>query len=297
MSALNKKYYWIWLAGIKDIKYKTKIALLNIFTIQELYNGTFLKNVNLNSEYFIKNEITEDTIFNLTDEKYKKNLEYNVKTLEKMDINIITYRDKEYPDNLKQIYDYPISIFYKGNIEILKGKCIAIVGSRIATNYGLLVANKISSELSNKNLIIVSGGARGIDTAAHMATIKNKKSTILVKGSSLEYIYPPENKYIEEQILQNNGLILSEYLVGTKPSKYTFPERNRIISGISRGVIVVEASQKSGALITADLALEYNREVFAVPGNITSKTSSGTNLLIKQGAKVVTTLQDILEEI
>ena len=213
-----------------------------------------------------------------------------------MNIRFITYKDRNYPKKLKQIFDYPLCLFYKGDINLLNKKSIGIVGSRQATDYGLAVAKNFSIELSKKGFTIVSGGARGIDTMAHIGAMKNKGNTILIKGNSLEYIYPPENKNLEEEILSNNGLLLSEYIVGTRPSKYSFPARNRIISGLADGVLVVEAGSKSGALITADLALGYNREVYAIPGNITSKNSLGTNILIKQGAKVVTEVNDILEE-
>lgn len=260
----DNKYYWIWISQIQAISQETKKKLLKKYTIHELYNLN-IKDVNLKSEYFKENNITEGIITELTNNKYKEKIEYYAKTLENMNINIITYYDLEYPSKLKQIYDYPLYIFCKGNLELLNTKSIAIVGSRNATNYGRMVAKKIASGLSNRNITIISGGARGIDTSAHYGALEIKKPTVLIKGNSLEYIYPPENKELEEYILQNKGLLLSEYLFGTRPNKYTFPERNRLISGLADGVVVVEAMKNSGALITADLALSYNREVYAVP--------------------------------
>lgn len=143
---------------------------------------------------------------------------------------------------------------------------------------------------------IVSGGARGIDSFSHKGAIHANKQTIAVLGNGLDYIYPPENKELEEQILYNGGALISEYIIGTKPTKYTFPARNRIISAISEGLLVVEAKQKSGTLITVDFALEQGKTIYAIPGNINSANSEGTNELIKQGAKIVTSIQDIIED-
>ena len=155
----------------------------------------------------------------------------------------------------------------------------------------------MSRKLAQENIIIISGGARGIDTFAHMGTLKEKGKTIEVLGNGLDYIYPPENRKLEEEIIKSGGLLIQEYVIGKKPDKYTFPARNRIISGISDGVLVVEAKQRSGTLITVDFALEQGKTIFAVPGNIESKNSVGTNELIKQGAKLVNNIKDILEEI
>ena len=150
--------------------------------------------------------------------------------------------------------------------------------------------------LAKFGFTVISGGARGIDTFAIMAALAAGGSTILILGNSIEYIYPPENKELEEKVIKNNGLIISEYMAGTKPCKYTFPERNRLISGISNGVLVVEAGIDSGALITVDFALEQGKNIFTIPGNITSRFSIGSNELIKDGAKLVTKIEDILEE-
>ena len=217
--------------------------------------------------------------------------------MEKEKINIITQDDIEYPDKLKQIYDSPMYLFIKGNVSLLKRKSIAIVGSRYCTNYGKIIAKSLAEDLVKNNIIIVSGLAKGIDEFSHIGALKNEESTIAVLGSSIDNIYPKENINLAKKILDKNGLIISEYVIGSKLVKFNFPARNRIISGISDGVLVVEAKEKSGALITVDFALEQGKEVFAVPGNINCNTSMGTNQLIKEGAKLVCNVNDILQEL
>lgn len=215
-----------------------------------------------------------------------------------MKIEEISIESEDYPKQLKEIFDAPLKIYVLGNKEILKQNSIAIVGSRNATEYGKKVALKFSKELSEKGINIISGLAIGIDTYAHLGTLQNtsKGKTIAVLGSGLDEIYPKANTELAKKILKSGGCIISEYPLGTKPEKMHFPQRNRIISGLSKGVLVVEASEKSGALITADFALEQGREVFAVPGNISSITSIGTNNLIVEGAKMVRNCADILNE-
>ena len=216
-----------------------------------------------------------------------------------MIIEEISIHNKKYPEQLKHIYNPPKKLYAIGNTYILNQKGIAIVGSRKATEYGKKVTLKISKELSEKGYHIISGLARGIDSYAHIGNInsKSKGKTIAVLGSSLDNIYPKENRNLAIEIIKTGGCIVSEYPIGSEIQPKNFPERNRIISGLSKGVIIIEASEKSGALITADFALEQGRDVFAVPGNIFNENSVGTNDLIKQGAKVVTSFQDILNEI
>ncbi|MCI8272836.1 MAG: DNA-protecting protein DprA [Clostridia bacterium] len=216
-----------------------------------------------------------------------------------MTIEKILINSKSYPIQLKNIYEPPKSLYVLGNKEILKQKSIAIVGSRKASEYGKKVAFKISSELSHKDINIVSGLALGIDTYAHLGCLHAncKAKTIAVLGCGLEQIYPKENRHIAIDILKSGGCIISEYPCGTKIESKNFPERNRIISGLSNGVLIVEAAEKSGALITADFALEQGKDVFAVPGDILSNNSFGTNKLIKDGAILVTSSEDILKEI
>lgn len=210
---------------------------------------------------------------------------------------LITINDSNYPEKLKNIENPPKQLFYKGNIELLKSnKILGIVGCRDCSQYGKYVANTISNQLTKQGFIIISGCARGIDSFSHIGTIKIKKPTIAILGNGLDFIYPPENKFLEEAILNYNGLLISEYPDNAKPNKKTFPERNRIISGLSDGLIIVEAKERSGALITAEFALEQGKNIYAVPGNITSKTSVGTNRLIYDGAKILTNIDDVLED-
>lgn len=215
-----------------------------------------------------------------------------------MQIKEINFSSDKYPKQLREIYNPPKRIYAIGNIEILNKVGIAIVGSRKATEYGKKVAFRLSKDLSERDIVIISGLAKGIDSHAHIGSlnVQNGK-TIAVLGSGIKVIYPKENIELARQILRKGGCIISEYPPDDTPNKSNFPERNRIISGLSKGVVIVEASEKSGALITADFALEQGREVFAVPGNIYSTTSVGTNKLIQQGAKLVMAVEDILSEI
>lgn len=215
-----------------------------------------------------------------------------------MQIEEINFTSEKYPKQLKEIYNPPKKIYAIGNIEILNYTGIAIVGSRKATEYGKRVTLKLSEDLSKRKIVIISGLAKGIDSYAHIGTLNVKSGrTIAVLGSGIKEIYPKENIELARKIVKNGGCIISEYPPEEKPNKSNFPERNRIISGLSKGIVVVEASEKSGSLITADFALEQGREVFAIPGNIYNNTSIGTNKLIQQGAKLVTNFEDILEEI
>ena len=224
-------------------------------------------------------------------DKVKEELEL----LGKISVNIITYQDELYPRNLLNIYDRPPYIYVRGNLN-KDDINIAIVGSRAASTYGKYTTERISRELALKGLTVVSGMARGIDSAAHRGAITAQGRTIAILGSGLDVIYPPENKKLFADIIQN-GAVISEFPLGTPPRSANFPARNRIISGMSYGVVIVEAGEKSGSLITARLALEQGREVFAVPGSIDSAGSRGTNKLIKQGAKLIENTDDILEEI
>lgn len=216
-----------------------------------------------------------------------------------MRIEEISIGSKEYPEQLREIYDPPLKLYTLGNKQLLKEKGIAIVGARKATEYGKNVALQISKELSQSGINIISGLALGIDSYAHLGTLHEEciGKTIAILGSGLDKIYPRENIELARRIIKSGGCIVSEYPVGTSANKLNFPQRNRIISGLSKGVIVVEASEKSGSLITADFALEQGRDVFAVPGDVNKETSRGTNNLIKQGAKIVTNYKEILEEI
>lgn len=212
------------------------------------------------------------------------------------EIKIHSYLDREYPQLLKEIHDPPVVLFCKGEIKPEDHFGLAVVGSRRLSEYGRRVTERIAYELASCGLTIVSGLARGIDCVAHNAALSAGGRTLAVLGSGVSCIYPSENKALSERIIKN-GAILSEFYPDEGPRKEHFPRRNRILSGMTVGTVVTEATINSGALITASFALEQGREVFAVPGNITSKNSEGTNNLIQKGAKVVTKREDILEEI
>lgn len=216
--------------------------------------------------------------------------------IKKKDVSIVTYYDPNYPQILKQNRNAPVVLYVKGRKDRLNQLSIAIVGSRRASIYGLLMAEKFAEGLAGYGITIVSGMARGIDSAAHRGCLRGGGTTIAVLGSGLANIYPPENKNLMQKIIQE-GIVISEFSMETPPLSYNFPRRNRIVSGLSCGVIVVEASQRSGALITSHFALEQGKEVFAVPGNIDHPNTKGVHALIKQGAKLVCCLEDILEEI
>jgi DNA processing protein len=210
-------------------------------------------------------------------------------------IGIITFFDVDYPHMLKQTAQPPWVMYYRGRAELMSSPCIAVVGTRNPTVYGRKIAEQFSEELSSAQVCIVSGLAKGIDGAAHEGALRQAGSTIAVLGCGIEQIYPPENKLLYKAIAEN-GLLLSEYPLQTKPHPGLFPQRNRIIAGLSLGVLVVEAAIKSGSLITADQALDESRDVYAVPGPVSSPKSQGTLALIKQGAKLVSCVEDILEE-
>lgn len=226
----------------------------------------------------------------------KEDLDKEFALARKCSLKIITLEDKDYPENLKHIPDPPIVLYIKGELKEQDKFSIAIVGSRRASFYGLSSAEKFAGDLSNLSFTIVSGMARGIDTYAHKGALGQGGRTIAVMGSGFNHIYPIENKELAEEI-SSNGAVISEFPVDSRPLPQNFPCRNRVISGLSLGVVVVEAARNSGALITADFALEQGREVFALPGKIDSSTSFGTNSLIKQGAKLVSNIEDIIEEL
>lgn len=325
MEDLENKKYWIWFSLIKGLGCVRKNNLLKIYgTPEEIYK--------LSKRELLKVDgIGEETVTNIIEAKNEKILNYHIKYMEENNIDIIHICEKSYPQALKQIYDAPVSLYIRGNKEILNGKNIGIVGCRECTDYGKKAAKYFAYNLSKeKSVNIVSGLAKGVDSYAHWGSVganiecENTKNcgkinndcgklnnncgkinddcgklkndcgkTIAILGNGLDMIYPKENIELANEIIRNGGAIISEYPCGTKPDKMNFPARNRIISGLSKGIIVIEAKEKSGTLITVDFALEQGRDVFVVPGNINSINSVGTNDLIKQGAKMVTSYEDI----
>lgn len=221
--------------------------------------------------------------------------EREMEKLEKLGIAIITIHDPQYPEALKCLYDPPPALLVKGEILERDSISIAVVGCRKATHYGKQAAERLARELANAGFTVVSGMARGIDTTAHQATLAAGGRTLAVLGSGLDRAYPPENRKLMEEIA-SHGAVVSEFPLGTPPDPWNFPQRNRIISGLSLGTLVVEAGQRSGALITAAFALEQGKGVFAVPGPITSDRSLGPHSLIRDGARLVESVEDIIEE-
>jgi len=208
---------------------------------------------------------------------------------------VIPFSDPRYPEILRQIFDPPVVLYAIGNTELLAAPSLAVVGARKPTPYGLAVAERMATDLATRGLVIISGMARGIDTAAHRGALAGGK-TVAVLGCGIDLCYPSENKRLKAQI-EKDGLVISEFPMSAFAAPQNFPIRNRVISGLSLGVLVVEAAQYSGSLITARMAMEQDREVFCVPGNITNKFSWGPNTLIKQGAKLVQDWKDVIEEL
>ena len=325
MGDLENKKYWIWLSLIKKLGNKRKLKLLELYkTPEKIYKLTKEELMNING---IGEVIANDIIIS----KNEKMLNYHIKYMEENNIKIINICEKNYPQMLKQIYDAPVSLYIMGDKEILNGKNVGIVGCRDCTDYGKKAAKYFAYNLSKeKSINIVSGLAKGVDSYAHWGSVgatielvRTKKcgkkqndcgkqnvscgklqkncginemncgKTIAVLGNGLDMVYPKENIELANEIIRSGGAIISEYPCGTKPDKMNFPARNRIISGLSKGIIVIEAKEKSGTLITVDFALEQGRDVFVVPGNINSINSVGTNDLIRQGAKIVTSYEDV----
>lgn len=285
---MTNNQFWIWFASINILPIK-KYRLLNKFNkIEKIFNASqieLLKIEDINLLDISEIEKSKD-IFLI--EKYENYINKNK-------IEVININDKRYPQSLKKIYDPPVVMFAKGNLDLLHSKSIAIVGSREADEYGLKQSYDIAYNLANNNITIISGLAKGIDKMSHIGAINANGNTIAVIGSGLDIVYPKENYEVYKRIIKE-GLILSEFVVGTKPNASHFPMRNRIISALSGGILVVQARKKSGAMITVDFALEYGKDVYAIPGNIDSALSEGCNLLIKDGAKLVSSYEDILED-
>lgn len=218
-----------------------------------------------------------------------------IERAEKAGVRLIAQVDEEYPKNLLEIHDPPLALYVQGNLESRDKHAIAIVGTRRATHYGLDCAGTLASQLAQAGFTIVSGLAEGIDTAAHRAALAAKGRTLAVIGSGLDRLFPVSNKELAKTVAEH-GAVISEFSFGREPDRTTFPIRNRVVSGLSMGVLVVEADQKSGAMITANQALDQGRSVFAIPGRIDNPAARGTNELIRNGAKLVTSANDVLRE-
>lgn len=270
---------WIMLSEYKKITNKKKIELLG--TYQDI-----------------------NKICNIL--KIESNLKINncIKYMEEINIRVVTFFDEDYPQQLKNLYDAPIVIYAIGNYKILNDQNkIAVIGARKASNYGINIARQIGKFLSKNNIHTISGLALGIDVNSHIGVLTENYinsysgKAIAVIGNGLDNIYPYNNQEIAKRIINNGGCIISEYIVGTKPLKNNFPARNRLISALADKLVVVEAeNEKSGTMITVDFSLELGKEIYVVPGNINNKMSVGTNRLIKDGAKIITEFNDIIDE-
>ena len=284
---MDNTILWIWLNQSVALSRSKQIRLLEHFgTIDKIYNANL-------SDYADLDFLTNEELNLLT----KKDLEAcfgELDKLSKIGGGVITIDSEYYPEILKNISSPPNVLYYRGKLTNLnKYLCIAMVGTRKATYYGKECAFSLAKELSGMGIAIVSGLALGIDAKSHEGALKGGSPTVAIIGCGVDTAYPQANAELMNNIAAN-GMVLSEYPLGTRPEKYHFPERNRIISGICQGTLVVEADYKSGSLITAKSAMEQNRDVFAVPGNINSTYSKGTNYLLKDGAHFVTTPEDIL---
>ncbi|HFH8836785.1 TPA: DNA-processing protein DprA [Streptococcus agalactiae] len=265
-----------------------------------------LTNLNIHNiiNYLKKNSLTSLSVRNMAVVSKCKNPTFFIENYKQLDLKklrqefkkfpVLSILDSNYPLELKEIYNPPVLLFYQGNIELLSKPKLAVVGARQASQIGCQSVKKIIKETNNQ-FVIVSGLARGIDTAAHVSALKNGGSSIAVIGSGLDVYYPTENKKLQEYMSYNH-LVLSEYFTGEQPLKFHFPERNRIIAGLCQGIVVAEAKMRSGSLITCERALEEGREVFAIPGNIIDGKSDGCHHLIQKGAKCIISGKDILSE-
>ncbi|MFA7572347.1 MAG: DNA-processing protein DprA [Lutispora sp.] len=286
---MEEKKYSLWLSGLPQIGSRRYLSLIEYFgNPRRVFECS-------------RKELIESGILNLklvdliVSKRDLDKIDRYLKKVKENDIKVYTIDEENYPQNLKNIYDPPPVLYVKGNIKDRDADAIAIVGSRKASEYGLRTGEKLGMELAEAGITVVSGMALGIDSAAHKGALKGRGRTIAVFACGLNYIYPRSGISLAREIVKH-GAIISEYPLGIDAIPQNFPARNRIISGMSKGVVVIEANERSGSLITADFALEQGREVFAVPGNISAPNSKGTNELIKNGAKLVASINDILEE-
>ncbi len=281
---------WLKLVLIPEIGSRRGKALLERFKTPEAVLDASLDDIAQ-----IEN-IGRETAKKIIENRNKIDVGRQIELLEKNNVNIIPLDSEFYPVSLKSIFDPPLVLFVKGEILPQDYFSIGIVGTRLASFYGRNMAEKLSRQLVERGFTVVSGGARGIDTVSHQSALKAKGRTIAALGCGLDIVYPPENKRLFGEIT-DKGAMVSEFPLGTPPNRQNFPMRNRIISGLSLGTLVIEAPLKSGALITVTHAIEQGREVFSVPGNADSFISKGTNQLLREGAKLVEDADDIIEEL
>ncbi len=286
---MNKDMYWLWLTNIKGIGRKKTQYLLELY--KQPMNIWELESYHINKLKFL----TRENKNHLLASRDENRINHIYSLLKEHKITYVSIDHPHYPEYLKHLYDSPYGLYVKGKLPNVKQPSLAIVGARKCSSYGRNVAKYFGQELAKLGFTIISGMARGIDTAAHQGALKGGGKTVAVLGSGVNVCYPSENKSLMEQI-QHSGAVISEFSVNAAPLAGHFPLRNRIISGLSDGVLIVEAAEKSGTLITTDMALEQGKNVYAIPGRITDDLSKGTHQLIQSGAKMVTRLEDILED-
>lgn len=285
-----EEYYVIWLNDFVNISMKKKYKLLKqMGSAQAIWEADSM-------ELSEKGGLNSEELYKLASARNKEKLDRYVSKVYDIGAKYITYKSPEYPQLLKRTTLPPIGFYVLGTLPEDSLNKVAFVGSRRCTQYGSQCCYKISKELAAKGVVIVSGMAVGIDSMAHKGAIDAGGKTIAVIGTGIDVCYPASNRELREEIIKN-GCIISEFPLGTQPYGYNFPQRNRIISGLCEAVAVIEATYKSGSLITANYANEYSRNIFAMPGNITSNLSQGTNKLIKDGALVLTSSEDILDSL
>lgn len=285
-----EEYYLMWLSRIDGIGYRRFTDLINYFGSAEcVWNAS-------ETDLYNFKKINRKVADNIIASRNSNELEDWIEELEEKDIQFYSIYHSKYPKLLKEIYTPPMGLYIKGEIPDDNIDKVSIVGARQCSNYGGMTSENIAFELSNNNIVVVSGMAKGIDSFAHRGALRGSGTTIAVLGCGVDICYPRENWNLMEAI-KNNGCIMSEYPPATPVTKYNFPRRNRIVAGLSKILVVVEAGKRSGTLISVDYALESGREVFAVPGNVNSHLSEGTNNLIKQGCTAITEGNDILFEL
>jgi len=281
--------YWVGFSLIPGIGQVRLTQLENYFTnLEDAWKATPAE--------LKRSGLDTGSIRAITSWQPKISLEAEMEKLDRYGVKVLTCHDPDYPSRLKEIYGYPPLLYVRGSLLPEDEWCLAVVGTRRATVYGRQVTEEIVADLARSKITIVSGLAKGIDSVAHHSALEAGGRSIAVFACGLDIVYPGENAELARRIMQQ-GALVSEYPLGTRPKAENFPRRNRIMSGLSLGVLIVEAGETSGAMITAHLALEQNREVFAIPGSILSPASKGTNHLIQEGAKLVRDYTDILEEL
>ncbi len=289
MISVDNTTLWLWLLGKFPLSPSKQNRLIEHFkSIEAVYKADVFQYAELG---FLKDEE-----INLLSKKDLDICRLEEEKLQKISGGVITIDSPFYPELLKKIPDAPNVLYYRGKmVDLNKYLCIAMVGTRKASSYGKMCAYSLSKELSQNGVAVVSGLALGIDAKAHSGAVEGGSPTVAVLGCGVDIAYPKTNEPVMKEIIKN-GMIISEYPLGVGPEKYHFPKRNRIISGICHGTLVVEADIKSGSLITAKFASEHNRDIFAVPGNINSVYSKGSNFLLKDGAHLVTTAEDVITQ-